>query len=209
MSEGTARLTKHPSDPRFALLHIGPTHAQTMGRFAPARWAPDLKAFWVKDDQVDALVRFLGIQGITVADDRAMPVQGAGRGCRVCGQTHEPATGPLPECSNPDCRQPANRYHPPTHCPACGQPWEAVIYAEGKSHDWRPDPRTCPNCGTKNLLAFAYCHTCGAELPALRPSAARPAESRPHLDNPQPIGEAITEWVEGQQPKPDIQEPAE
>lgn len=182
----TARLTDHPRDGAFALLHIGPAHAATMGRFAPARWSADLKAFILHIDQADAIVRYLAIHDVAVADDRGRP------------DDSDRPHGPLPECAI--CQQPARRDHEPERCPNCGEPWTSVVFTETKGFDWRPDPRICSSCGTENRLAFPRCHSCGAELPALRPTALRPPAARPHLDDPQPIGEAIAEWIDGQQP---------
>jgi len=179
----TARLTRHPRDETSALLNIGPAHAKTMGLFAPARWASDLKAYLVNDENVDSLIRFLALQGVHVTDDRS---RGGGD-----------ALGPLPECAN--CGQPAKRDREPEHCPDCGKPWQSVVFTQTRGFDWRPDPRTCTVCLTEQRGTFRFCQQCGAVMPD-PVHVVKPTPEREHLDDPQPIGEAVEEWVEQNHP---------
>jgi hypothetical protein len=65
-----ATLRKHPTDPDFVLLAVGPELNPTMGRFEPARLSNQHKAYLIHATDVEALGRFLRIHNVAVADER-------------------------------------------------------------------------------------------------------------------------------------------
>jgi hypothetical protein len=113
------------SSERVVRLHTDPADSQTMGRFGPARWSPEARAYLLTLDVLPEFERFAGVHGLVIVDERtraadAPPATGSFR-------------GPLPECR--ECGQPARRADAPylRTCPACQSPWVPVIHVD----DWR------------------------------------------------------------------------
>lgn len=66
------RITAHPTDPNIVSVHAGPSLANTMGRFEPARWDRDGKTYLIHVDVLDAFSRYCHVVGIYLVDERGL-----------------------------------------------------------------------------------------------------------------------------------------
>lgn len=174
------RLMRHPSDAEIVLAQTPPDWNSVMGRFAPARYAPDLRAYLIHRERVPAFARFVGIEGGRLVDER------------VAAPSGPPTAKPSgPECAN--CGQPGSFEHPPKMCPSCGQPWTVVYIHERAAAARRVD---CPRCGAKNRGHFPFCAGCGGALSvpaAVRAPAVVPVVGRG--GDPKALAEVVAETM--------------
>lgn len=175
------RLTRHPNDPLVLLAHTPPEWSTAMGRFAPARWAAEHRAYLVHRELAHAFANFVRIEGGRVVDEsRATPAGPTVSGSRVAG----------PECAN--CGQPGSTSSRLKVCPACGQPWVPVIHQSAAIGAARTP---CPSCGHKQAGRFPHCGRCGTAMVYPEPRSRPPVvpATRQRLDDPQPLAAVISE----------------
>lgn len=175
------RLTRHPSDAEIVLAQTPPDWNAVMGRFAPARYAPDLRAYLIHRERIPAFARFVGIEGARLVDERTAPPSGPPTAKR---------SGP--ECAN--CGQAGSSTNPPKMCPSCGQPWVEIYFHERIAEARRVE---CPRCGARNRGHFPFCAGCGGALTV--PTAVRPpAVVVPVTDrggDPKPLAAVVAETM--------------
>lgn len=171
----TATINAHPTDPDIIVLRTPPDMASEMGRFAPARYDPQTRAYILLAEHVDALRKFATRSGIHIVDQRQAP------------------PGPrtqMPECTN--CGQPAKLNAQPDWCPACGERWKPM-FAEG--HNGSGVRLECRACGHRQTTAFRWCGKCGAAMPE-PPKGGKPLTlDRPKLTAPKPLAQTIVETL--------------
>lgn len=169
------KLTAHKTSQDVVVVHAGPELAEFMGRFAPARWQPSSKTYWVEAQHLAGLFRLAEIERQTIVDERSK------------GPAVEKFTGPLPECDH--CGQVVARSASPSFCPACGRPWVATVITY-RSADMTPRS-TCTGCEREQVGAFGYCTACGGAMVRL-PVGKRPDHvERPKLGHPLTLDDAI------------------
>lgn len=173
-----AQLAAHPTDNHTLVLRTPPGLASDMGRFEPARYDQAQRAYLIHADHLTALHRFAATIGLHIVDDRRSPP----------GQKTA-----MPECAH--CGQPAALTRQPATCPLCGHTWQPVfVRSEPTTH--RSTVRaTCGSCKHTQPGRFPYCGACGAPIP--RGHAGRLPTPRPHLDDPLPLGETVTDALGG------------
>lgn len=170
-----ARLGSHPTDPQILVIHTPPDLATAMGNFGPARFSPDLRGYLVHQDHVQALYRWARSASVELVDER---------------RRNGKAT-PGHECAN--CHQPGSVARPPRICPACGQPWTPITYAEAAPQVTATE---CLSCGHAQTGRFPFCASCGAKMTYTnaQPAQAKPvipATPRVTLQDPIPLGTAL------------------
>lgn len=168
------RITKHPHDADIVLLATPPEMNTDMGRFEPARYAPELRAYLIHRDTVEALRKFAKHVNAHVIDERRT------EGARTL----------LHECGN--CAQPGSTSRPPQFCPSCGEPWRPVTFEEQL-----PDAvhGTCSRCSNRQSGRFPRCSRCGGEM-TYEPRGKRVVLPRPKLADPMPLSEALQETLD-------------
>lgn len=166
------RLSTHPTDPDIVVLNTPPDLAQQMGRFEPARYDPDRRAYLAHRDTLDALASFARTVNAHVVDERRKPA----------------GTNPIHECG--ECGQPGSAAHPPRYCPACGSDWRPVTI-----EDIQPTVAygTCRGCGRQQIRRFPHCTHCGGAMAYATPE--KRVIARPKRANPIPLGEALAETM--------------
>lgn len=173
------RITRHPHDPDIVMLNTPPDMSQEMGRFQPARYAPELRAYLTHRDTIDALHRFAKHADAHVVDERRA----------------EGAQTLAHECRH--CQQPGSTTRPPAFCPACGEPWEPVTFEEqspGAVHG------TCSRCGERQSGRFPRCSRCGGQM-TYEPRGKPLVLPRTKLEDPMPLSQALEETVEAMSAK--------
>lgn len=179
-SHTLAYLTSHTHDPNTLVLHTPPGLATDMGRFEPARYDAELRAYLVHTDHHDALHRFATSIGLHITDNRIRPPTAPG-----------PPRPRMPECTH--CAQPARHDTHPNRCPNCGQPWQPTYPPD--HHAGHGVTQDCPACGRTQHGRFAHCGRCGAAIPDEPPTRRRTAP-RPTLPDPLPLAQTIDDLAE-------------
>jgi hypothetical protein len=178
VTDSLVRIKRHPTDRDVFLAHVSPDDAVTMGRFAPARFAHEHKAFLIHADLLGQFATFARVHHWKVVDERKGPQT----------QTHAIPQA-APECAN--CGQPARSTTQPKTCPACGQSWVPVVYRATVPGANRTP---CPKCSNKQTGRFKFCGRCGERMvypePSEVPDFIRP---RVKLSDPQPLGDAVSD----------------
>lgn len=139
------RVTRHPSDPDVVLVHTPPGLANELGRFEPARYAAEHRAYVMHGDHMAALYRFARTITCHVVDERV--TRGSG-----------PGTPPR-ECAG--CGQPGSMGKPPKVCPACGVGW---VPTPPPVTAVRAPMTECRACGHRQTGRFPFCSACGGQM---------------------------------------------
>lgn len=180
MTNFTATLHAHSTDPDALVLKTPIEIASEMGRFAPARYDRETRGYLLHVDHLDALRRFAKTIGLHIIDQRQAP----------------PGDKPLmPECGN--CGQPAALTRQPDHCPTCGRRWKPVFIRGTETRD--PLTKACVRCGHTQGRRWAYCIRCGQSMPDDPPEwnvVHHVDLPRPKLDEPMPFSECIEETLD-------------
>lgn len=167
-----ARITKHPTDRDVVLVHMPYELRNEMGRFLPARYSSEHKAYIMHGEHIAAFYRFARTISLHVTDERrvtagyrTMPVE-----CESCGQG-------------------GSLRRPPKMCPACGQPWTPSNPPVKEEALGRHE---CPSCRHRQRGRFPFCAECGGRMDYTRDTGdARVVpldQSRPRLRDPIPLG---------------------
>ena len=160
-----ARITRHPVDRDVVLLVPPPDMFNEFGRFGPARYSQEHRAFLLHHEHIPALYRFARTISLHVVDERVKSA---------------PGNRTLPvECSF--CQQPGSMGKPPKTCPACGEPWVPTpppVKEEAKGR------HECGKCRHRQGGRFPYCASCGEPMRYPKPSPRPVVEARPRLREP-------------------------
>jgi hypothetical protein len=124
-----ATLRLHPTDPNLVILAVPADLNSTIGRFEPARLSTQHKGYLVHNDHLDALGRFLALQNVAVADERALASQ--------------PTTTPAAWTRRPNMV---------LKCFACGYTQRDGPYGTCQAEECG-NCNTCHNCGVADLRA--------------------------------------------------------
>lgn len=181
-----ARIVRHPSDRDVVLLHTPHGLSNDMGRFAPARYSQEHRAYVLHNEHIPALYRFARTISLHVVDERRA----------TAGYRTQPV-----ECAS--CQQPGSLGKPPKVCPSCGETWVPVpppIKEEAKGRT------ECGKCRHRQDGRFPFCSSCGARM-TYRPAAAAPAlvvplDERRKLRDPEPLARTLERVVRQELPPP-------
>lgn len=167
-----ARVTRHPVDRDIVLLHPPPDMFNEFGRFGPARYSQDHKAFLLHNEHIPALYRFARTISLHVVDERVKSSPGS-------------RTQPV-ECSF--CQQPGSMGRPPKSCPACGEPWVPTPPPVSEESKGRYE---CASCHHRQGGRFPFCASCGAKMTYHRPEPRQAVEPRRRLKDPEPLSASV------------------
>ncbi len=176
------RIGTHPRQAGIVLVHTPPELAHdVMGPFQPARWSPPAGAYLLGVEHLETFARHLARHDVRLVDERDT----------TGTDQREKFTGPLPECANPDCRQPANRTAAATmaHCPACGHPWKPSVHT--RAADEAATSSQCSACDRRQPGRFPFCSACGKPTVVVVTGARPAGVARPKVAEPVLFGEAI------------------
>lgn len=180
-----ARIVRHPSDRDVVLLHVPIRMNNELGRFEPARFSEQHRAFVLHNEHIPALYRFARTISLHVVDERRA----------VAGYRTQPM-----ECSN--CHQPGSLGRPPKVCPSCGQTWVPVPPPIKEEARGRTE---CEKCRHRQDGRFPFCSSCGARMTykAAAPAPVIELESRRKLREPEALAVTLARATSrGQLPPP-------
>lgn len=178
MTNTTATIHAHPTDPNILVLKTPPDHANEMGRFEPARYDHGMRAYLLHIDHLEPLRKFAKRQGMYLVDQRTAPP-----GKKTL----------MPECRS--CSQPASLGAQPLRCPACGEVWRPVFHDGRDTHE--STTKTCVRCDHTQGRHWRYCGKCGATMPPDPPKDDKHHElnlpPRKRLEDPAPLAAVMPE----------------
>lgn len=168
------RINRHPRDTDIIMLATPPDLAEQMGRFEPARYSRDDRAYLIHRNDLDPFKRYAKHIGAHVIDER-----------RPTGPKRD-----AHECGN--CGQPGSTERAPRYCPSCGQDWQPVTYEDVSPTVSRG---TCVACGHMQGARFPHCSRCGGQM-SYPEAPTRLVIPRAKLEDPMPLGDVLAETVD-------------